>query len=379
MITALALAALSTVHAADGALRFERARIGDTTYEACGIFDVNNDGQLDIVSGEYWHQGPDFAARHKIADIMRVDDYYDDFSNFPMDVNGDGYLDIVSGGWWGQTVLWRENPKGNAALWTKHDIATVGNVERANFWDMDGDGHIDLVPNTPGKPQQIFKLIRDENGKATGEFLRRSITGRDSGHGLGAGDINGDGRMDLIQSAGWYEAPERLFEDEWIWHEEFDLGWGASTPILVHDVNKDGKNDIIVGMGHDYGLFWFEQGAGDDGKRTWTKHIIDEERSQYHEVQLADIDNDGELELVTGKRWRAHMGNDPGANDPVGLYYFDIDGGKFTRTTLNYGDPATTSGTGIYMTIADIDGNGWLDILAPGKEGLYLFRNFGKN
>src|SRR5690606_10264384 len=117
----------------EGMLRFEKQRIGDVTYEAAAIFDVNNDGVNDIVSGEYWFEGPDFKKQHKICDIRREQDYYDHFSNDPLDVNGDGYLDIVTGGWWGESVSWRENPKGQPTEWTTHEIAKVGNVERACF------------------------------------------------------------------------------------------------------------------------------------------------------------------------------------------------------------------------------------------------------
>ena len=94
-------------------------------------------------------------------------------------------------------------------------------------------------------------------------------------------------------------------------------------------------------------------------------------------MQLVDIDNDGELELITGKRYRAHMGHDPGADDPLGVYIFKIDGGKFVRHTVDYGPPDEASGVGIYFWVQDLDGNGWKDIVAPGKEGLYLFRNRG--
>jgi len=82
--------------------------------------------------------------------------------------------------------------------------------------------------------------------------------------------------------------------------------------------------------------------------------------------------------LITGKRYRAHLGRDPGAMDPVGTYYFEIDGGRFRRVTLDYGPASKASGVGIYLWVADVDGNGWKDIVAPGKEGLYLFRNLGR-
>ncbi len=356
---------------------FERERIGEGTYEAAAAFDVNNNGVVDIVSGEYWFEGPDFTTRHKIADIERVDTYHDDFSNFPMDVNGNGYLDIVSGGWFNEAVVWRENPEGRTEEWRTHTIAEVGNVERPNFWDVNGDGHYEVAPNTPGNPQRIFRLIRDDEGRGTGEFQMITISERNTGHGLGFGDVNGNGRGDFVTTMGWFEQPENPWEDEWPFHEEFDLGQ-ASVPILVHDVNGDGVNDLIVGEPHDYGLYWMEQRRNDDGDREWIKHMIDPDRSQYHDIQLHDIDNDGELDLVTGKRYWAHRGADPGAEDPVGVYYFKINGGEFERVTIDYGPPEEASGVGIYFWVSDITGNGWKDILAPGKEGLYLFRSQGR-
>lgn len=357
-------------------LRFEKQRIGSVTYEAAAAFDVNNDGILDIVSGEYWFEGPDFTKQHKICDVQPVDDYYDDFADYPLDVNGDGYLDIITGGWWGQTLRWRENPKGQPVPWKVHDIAPVGSIERPCFHDIDRDGHVEIIPNCPGGPVRIFRLERDAQGKGTGRFSQVTVFDGPSGHGIGFGDINGDGRDDIVLAGGWLEAPEDPYTGRWTWHPELDLG-GASCPILVHDVNGDGLNDLIVGQGHDYGLAWWEQQRDEAGTRRWLKHDIDPHRSQYHDMQLADIDNDGALELITGKRYRAHSGRDPGANDPVGLYYFKINDGAFRRVTIDYGAADTASGAGIYFWVADLDGNGWKDIIAPGKEGLYLFRNLG--
>ena len=359
-------------------LKFERTRIGTTTYEASSAFDVNNDGHMDIVSGEYWFPGPDFTKQHKICTLLRQEDYYDDFSCYPMDVNGDGFTDIISGAWWGQKVLWRENPKGEPVEWATHEIGTVGNVERACFFDIDGDGQVEVVPNTPGNVQMVFRLVRDANGKGTGQFEGVNISKEvKTGHGLGCGDLNMDGRVDIVINTGWFEAPTDPYKGDWTYHQEFEIGPPASVPVIVIDVNKDGINDIIVGQGHDYGLAWWEQGKGADGARTWTKHDIDPDRSQFHDMSLADIDNDGEPELVTGKRFRAHLWGDPGARDPIGLYYYEINKGNFERITLDYGPWERTSGTGIYLWVEDLDGNGWKEIIAPGKEGLYLFKNLG--
>ncbi|HOB73792.1 MAG TPA: VCBS repeat-containing protein [Phycisphaerae bacterium] len=356
-------------------LVWERIRIGDVIYEAGSIFDVNKDKVLDIVTGEYWFEGPAFTKRHKICDYARVDDYYDGFSDYPMDVNGDGYEDIITGGWWNSTLRWLENPQGRPERWKVHDIDKCGNVETTRFWDVDGDGRVEAIPNAGGN-LIAYRLVVDANGKGTGKFTRHVLKTGGVGHGLGFGDVNGDGRGDFVTPDGWLEAPKDPWNEKWTWHEEFHLGM-TSVPILVHDVNEDGKADLIVGVGHDYGLFWLEQQVDATGKRTWTRHDIDPDRSQYHDLVLEDLDNDGRPELITGKRYRAHAFSDPGSLDPCGLYYFKIEGGRFRRVTLDYGPAAKASGAGIYLWVADIDGNGWKDILAPGKDGVYLFKNMG--
>jgi len=357
-------------------VRFRKRLIDRVRYEACAVFDVDNDGALDIVSGEYWYKGPDFSSRYKICDVQPVSEWYDDFSDYGLDVDGDGWIDIVTGGWWGQTLRWRQNPH-DSGPWQVHDIDKCGSIETIRYYDIDGCGIPEIFPNTPGEAQTFYKLVVDANGKGTGRFEKFVIGEGVSGHGMGLGDVNGDGRVDVILSGGWLEQPEGgPFCVPWVFHPEFSLG-SASVPILVHDVNRDGLPDLIVGQAHDYGLAWWEQTIGPDGARRWKKHDIDPYTSQYHDLWLADIDGDGEPELITGKRYRAHNDGDPGTTDPLCLYYFDIDGGRFERCVIDHGPAESTAGAGIYFWVQDINGDGRPDIVAPGKSGLYLFENLG--
>jgi hypothetical protein len=149
-----------------------------------------------------------------------------------------------------------------------------------------------------------------------------------------------------------------------------------STPVLVLDVDGDGDNDLVYGMAHDYGMYWLEQEQDATGRRAWSRHEIDLSWSQVHFLLLADLDNDGRNEIVTGKRYRAHD-IDPGVNDPKCIYdyTFDRKQRRWHRHTISAGGPAAL---GINSMAADLDGDGDLDLIAPGKSGLYLFENLLK-
>jgi hypothetical protein len=339
------------------------------------VFDVDNDGHLDIVSGAYWYPGPDFDHKCPIAPARPHGEYFDDFSTIALDVNGDGYLDVITGGWFGKELRWLENPEGSREReWQEHTVATCGSIETTRAWDIDGDGELEIVPNTPNDPQRAYKLVRDAQGQPTGQFAEFLLSSKVSGHGLGFGDVDGDGRGELVLCDGWLKPPTNPLDEEWEFVPGPDLAL-ASIPILVVDVDGDGANELIVGHAHDFGLDWWKRtgaGAGD-----WTRHPIDPFNSQYHDLVWADIDGDGESELITGKRYRAHNGRDPGEYDPYGIYYFKWTGEGFAKQIVCFGEARSTTGTGISFAVADLDSSGRLDVIAAGKDGLYLFENLG--
>ncbi|PSR52847.1 hypothetical protein AHMF7605_04555 [Adhaeribacter arboris] len=356
-------------------LKFVKQQIAAESFESVDVFDVNNDKIPDLVSGSYWYEGPKFLNRHYIGEVKRFGEYWDDFSTVPLDVNGDHKIDFVTGGWFGKTLTWRENP-GNGQEWPEHRIAEAGNIETTRAWDVDGDGVPEIIPNTPNDSLVIYRLVKNSQGKGTGRFEPHRIMGK-HGHGLGFGDVNNDGRGDLLVENGWLEAPAQPFKQTWNFHEDFKLGT-SSVPILVADVNKDGLNDLIVGQGHGYGLHWYEQKKDKKSKKsTWLKHAIDLNNSQFHTMHWLDLDGDGQEELITGKRYRAHNGNDPGEFDPLGIYYYKWNGESFTKQIVSYGPFGEGKGAGIYFSVTDLTGSGRKDIIVAGKDGLYVFFNQG--
>ncbi len=359
-------------------VKFRKQLISAQPYESAAVFDVDGDGVPDIVSGAFWYQGPDFRKMRPIRAVAAYGEYFDDFSTIPMDVNGDGRIDFVTGGWWGNSLRWIENPADLKHEWNEHVIASgIGSIETTRAWDIDGDGELEIVPNTPGHPLCAYKLIRDPAGKPTGEFSKHILYDKGVGHGLGFGDLDGNGRGVFITIKGVLAPTGHPLNDPWDIVETIDFGhWDLSVPVLIVDLNSDGLNEIIVGHAHSYGLDWYQQSKDASGKRVWTRHPIDPFCSQYHDLWWVDIDGDGKPELVTGKRHRAHNGNDIGEDDPLGCYYFKWTGEGFAKQVIDYDASGVGGGgVGIHFYLADLRGTGKLDLVAPGKDGLYVYFN----
>lgn len=344
----------------------------DSTYEACSVMDVNRDGKLDIVSGGFWYEAPTWK-KHFVREVEKlgVPPNWDGYSHLELDVNNDGWTDLINVNWRSRSIYWIEHPGPGLGEWKKHLVAEPGAMETGRLHDIDGDGRLDVLPGG-GNFSAWWELLPGAP-KTESKWVRHDLPKQVSGHGRGFGDLNGDGRGDIIGPEGWLEAPEDRRKGEWIWHPEFSLGQ-TSIPVIVADVDEDGDNDLIWGVGHDYGVYWLEQ-TRENGKRAWKKHLIDDTWSVGHSPLWVDLDNNGKKEFVNGKRYRAHELRDPGALDPQVLYRYEFDkaSGKFVRyDIMAKGGPA---GIGLDPKAIDLDGDGDLDLVVPGRSGLYWFEN----
>lgn len=336
-------------------------RIAHDHSEGVSSMDMNGDGRLDVLSGAYWYEAPDWTP-HKYRDVGIEGEFVVNCAEFTIDVDHDGDLDVVGAGWQEDGVFWFEN--SGEAMWEKHLITPSLHTEGLWRADLTGDG-VDEVLAVHYTASEVFYI--DFSGP---EPKKVKVGGKEGDeHGVGAGDIDGDGKVDVVTVKGWYrqETPT-----EWEYRPEFELG-DVGFGIQVYDVNDDGLNDLIFGRGHSYGLFWMEQ-TNDGGERGWKQHLIDGTFSQLHNVRLADLTGDGEPELLTGKRYRGHNGRDPGGYDPLAVFYYVIDRrtATFTRYPIAYN---STAGVGTQFVVEDMDGDGDPDIVVAGKSGQHWFEN----
>src|SRR5579871_3888773 len=271
---------------------FRRRTINeDSDFEAACAADINGDGRLDIVSGDTWYEAPEWRP-HPFRDIgvwgrdANNSGYRKDFADLPLDVNGDGKIDIVSSDYSTGEIFWHENIGDSTQSWPRHLIAKPGSAETTIFAPLLGRGTPCILPNCGG--QVVWYELRKAGPNP--EWIEHVVGKEGAAHGIGWGDLNGDGKVDLITPHGWYEQIDAR-RDKWVWHADWECNpgdLGIGTPVF--DVDGDGCNDIVFGSGHHYGLYWLQQMPPGSPQR-WVQRSIDTTWSQAHTLILADLEH----------------------------------------------------------------------------------------
>jgi len=350
----------------------------DFISEGVAAADLNKDGEQDIIAGYYWFEAPTWK-RHELLPGRIFEprkEYSESFLNLALDVNLDGWDDVIIIDYPGKAGFWLENPQNKSGNWLKHVIADEMGIsnESPGFIDIDGDGRLDILCGDYKKRQIVWLQAPTEKGALN--WTRHPISslnvkGTDRfSHGIGFGDVNMDGIKDVVITDGWFEGKKDLSSGDWIFHEA-TLGEPCSH-MQILDVNGDGKNDVVSASAHSLGVWWHEQ-INVNGSIAFKTHLISNATSQTHSTIMADIDGDGKEEMITGKRFLAHNGNDAGDGDTPILMYFNFDSSTipyFGEHIIDY-----DSGAGLNIAVRDMNKDNKPDLIIANKNGVFVLIN----
>ncbi len=363
---------------------FESRQLTDVYYsEGIATGDLNGDGHADIIYGPYWFAGPNWTEAHEIfpAEAQPRQAYANHFFAWTYDFNQDGRLDVLTVGFPGKPayVYLNPGPEGWNAHWPRHEVLAEVSHEAPQFVDVNGDGRPDLLCSQQGR-YGYATFDPDSPLKGTFHPISPRKAPRPFGHGLGLGDVDGDGRPDILVRNGWFQQPDR--EDaEWPFHP-FVFARAGGAEMHVMDVDGDGDGDVITSLhAHAFGLAWFEQVRDEAGEISFRRHLIMGQKpsdnpygvlfSELHSVQLADIDGDGLKDIVTGKTYWSHHTKSPMWDAGAVVYWFKLvrsDKGVEFVPFLADAD----AGIGRQIVVADVNGDRLPDILTGGMKGAHV-------
>ncbi len=335
---------------------------GETNTGYVAAADIDQDNVADIVSGLQWFEGPSWE-RHSLYPPDATTKI-DIGKTVPYDIDGDGDLDLIANRR-PQELFWLENPgPPYVGRWQKHHVThSVKYPELLEFVDIDGDGRDEMVGSDDGEGYGLRIYEIPEDPRDADAWSWRTIDDSPL-HGLGIGDLNGDGRLDIVSDFVWFE--QRAGEE---WREHSLPGPEAAQrgrmtmQTEVCDVDGDGDQDIILTRAHHYGAFWLESSGGQEPGFVPHEILPGELPSQLHGVAYGDIDGDGDTDIFAGKCRYRH--GDVGENDPLDVFWLELVRGDAGVSWVKH-QLATDLTMGFSPAIGDVDGDGDADLLMRG-------------
>jgi len=362
--------------------------------EGVAVADVNKDGRLDLLIGDAWYEAPAWK-KHEIRKAGNYGDGLKSYSECMMcwadDVNQDGWVDQIVIGFPGKPAYWYENPKGKAGHWPEYEISQSACNETPLYLDLFQNGQRVLImgaqPAGKDNEGQMFwfspgtdpRLPWEKHAISEPSQPKKPIPGTQRfAHGLGVGDLNRDGRLDVICTGGWWEQPSegRDAKSAWSFHRD-NLG-DAVADIVALDVNQDGLPDLINSSAHRFGIWWYEQVKAEDGGIAFKKHdLFPNLVSETHALIAIDINGDGHKDFVTGKRFWSHGRHEAGSDQPALLYWFEAQPKANAATVFVPREVDNQSGIGTQFEVRDFNGDQLPDIITANKKGVFLFEQVG--
>jgi hypothetical protein len=352
--------------------------------------DFNHDGVLDVTIGNRYYLGPDFTDSRELylgQAFNPAKEYGPAMVNYAGDYTGDGWDDILVAE--SRAPALYVNPRGESRRWTHYTVFPEVISESITFSDVNNDGKADAVFSGSNKVQWATYDASNPTGPWKAYAVSEAGPWGGSIHGIGAGDINGDGKVDLIAPHGWWEQPAGgATVTPWTFHQgAFGRNGNAGGNIEIYDVNGDKLPDVVTALAaHGFGLAWYEQKRDASGAISFVEHEImgnfaaknpgNVTFSELHALTAADVDGDGLKDIITGKRAWAHLDSysDPDPNGAPVLYWFKTirdrqapGGARFVPELIH-----NRSGVGSMIQVADLNKDGAIDIMAATTRGGHI-------